>query len=80
MPGGLGRPDRDPGPAQPDPEPGPDLQAELERTFKKRIGIIDIVEAARAAEAIEILKEAGEDPCELGSIERGDGTPHVVFY
>ncbi|MFT5488804.1 MAG: phosphoribosylformylglycinamidine cyclo-ligase [Paracoccaceae bacterium] len=48
--------------------------AEMARTFNCGIGMIAIVQADDAAQAIDILKEAGEDVCDIGEIVAGDST------
>ena len=53
--------------------------AEMWRTFNCGLGLIVVLPAERADEAIALLQEAGETACRVGEIvPRGDG-PGVVF-
>ena len=60
-------------------ERGPVAQAEMDRTFNMGVGMIVIVDGARAAETLECLAAAGERCFELGTIAAGQGAPYVKF-
>ena len=46
--------------------------AEMARTFNCGIGMVAIVRAEDAAEALRILSEAGEEVCDIGEIVAGN--------
>jgi phosphoribosylformylglycinamidine cyclo-ligase len=51
---------------------------EMLRTFNCGIGMIVVVDAARAGEIADVLRAEGETVVHLGSIEPGDEAPKVV--
>jgi phosphoribosylformylglycinamidine cyclo-ligase len=53
-------------------ENGPVGQAEMLRTFNMGIGLVCIVEASRADEACEALREAGETAWLFGEVAPGE--------
>jgi len=51
---------------------------ELLRTFNCGIGMVLIVKADKVAEAKKLLKDAGEEPCDLGQLVAGEGEQVVM--
>lgn len=54
-------------------------EAEMYRTFNCGIGMVLVVPADRADEALAVLAEAGETACVIGRIEAHPGEPEVVI-
>ncbi len=60
-------------------EQGNVAEAEMYRTFNCGIGMVLVVPAARAEEAVRTLREAGETATVIGHIEPHTGKPEVVI-
>ncbi|HEY9198306.1 MAG TPA: phosphoribosylformylglycinamidine cyclo-ligase [Gammaproteobacteria bacterium] len=58
-------------------EQGNVADAEMHRTFNCGIGMVLVVAATQADAVMAQLKTAGESVWRIGSIEAGDGAPHV---
>ncbi|MFE8069466.1 phosphoribosylformylglycinamidine cyclo-ligase [Marinobacteraceae bacterium S3BR75-40.1] len=60
-------------------ENGNVAMAEMYRTFNCGVGMVICVPEAEADKAIETLNKAGEKAWRLGTIEQGQGAPHVTL-
>lgn len=58
---------------------GPVTLGEMRRTFNLGVGMIAVVSASQAAQALEELRAAGEDAWLLGKVTSGPEKPDVVF-
>jgi phosphoribosylformylglycinamidine cyclo-ligase len=52
---------------------------EMLRTFNCGVGMVVCVAEKDAAQATQLLRDAGEQVWQLGKIEQGDGDPVVEF-
>lgn len=59
-------------------EQGQIAESEMLRTFNCGIGMVIAVPQADADRAMNLLSAAGEEAWVIGSVEAGDGPPHVV--